>query len=239
MAEEAERGQRPTAQCQLLASPQLRGYGVLLLIRSGLVYMLVCGPVSVCVRAQARARGMTLNPVWLRPNRTEALTVTDKRQAPPVKSTWHQASFSLADAKSMTEALAGGKASPPAQPPPSPAPSLPSSAGLKIQRQASSIRESLLAMMMTISLCLRSPCYLNPSLSCLLTPSPPPPTILPPPPPSLTQLHDSSSSRCRVPSSPAARSGSPCQTSVYLRSCQAKKSRRADAKNSPADFYQV
>lgn len=111
MAEEAERGQRPTAQCQLLASPQLRGYGVLRLVRSGLVYMLVCG--SVCVCLCVRARGMTLNPVWLRPNRTEALTVTDKRQAPPVKSTWHQASFSLADAKSMTEALAGGKASPP------------------------------------------------------------------------------------------------------------------------------
>lgn len=48
MAEEAERGQRPAAQCQLLASPQLRGYGVLLLVRSGLVYMLVCGSVCVC-----------------------------------------------------------------------------------------------------------------------------------------------------------------------------------------------
>lgn len=54
--------------------------------------------------------GVGLNPVWLRPNRTEALSVTDKRQAPSVKSTWHQASFSLADAKSMTEALAGGQA---------------------------------------------------------------------------------------------------------------------------------
>ncbi|KAI4803804.1 hypothetical protein KUCAC02_025452 [Chaenocephalus aceratus] len=41
---------------------------------------------------------------------TEALTVTDKRQAGSVKSTWHRAAFSLADAKSMTEALAGGQA---------------------------------------------------------------------------------------------------------------------------------
>lgn len=90
--------------------------------------------------------------------------MTDKRQAPSVKSTWHRASFSLADAKSMTEALAGGQAGG--------CPLLaPSSAGLKIQRQASSIRESLFMMMMTISLCLHSLCYLNPSLSCLLTPS--------------------------------------------------------------------
>lgn len=45
---------------------------------------------------------------WLRLNRTEALSVTDKRQALSVKSTWHQASFSLADAESLTEAPAGG-----------------------------------------------------------------------------------------------------------------------------------
>lgn len=106
--------------------------------------------------------GGALNPAWLRPNRTEALTVTDKRQAPSVKSTWHRASFSLADAKSMTEGLAGGQAG---RRPPLLARS---SAGLEIQRQASSIRESLFMMMMTISHCLHSPCYLNPSLSCLL-----------------------------------------------------------------------
>lgn len=107
-------------------------------------------------------KGM-LNPVWLRPYRTEALTVTDKRPAPSVKSTWHQVSFSLADAKSMTEAPAGGQAGG--------RPLLaPFSAGWKIQRQASSIRESLFTMMMTISLCLHSLCYLNPSLSSLWPP---------------------------------------------------------------------
>lgn len=46
----------------------------------------------------------------------------------------------------------------------------PSSAGWKIQQRASSIRESLFMMMMTISLCLHSLCYLNPSLSCLFDP---------------------------------------------------------------------
>lgn len=71
---------------------------------TGIVYM-ECECVSVCLDSEG-----TLNPVWLRLNRIEALTVTDKRQGPSVKSTWHQASFSLADAKSMTESLAGGQA---------------------------------------------------------------------------------------------------------------------------------
>lgn len=127
-----------------------------LLTHTGIVYM-----ERECV-----CEGGILNPVWLRPNRTEALTVTDKRQAPSVKSTRHQASFGLADAKSMTEALAGGQTGG--------RPLLaPSSAGLKIQRRASSIRESLFMMMMTISLCLHSLFYLNPSLSCLLLSFPP------------------------------------------------------------------
>lgn len=122
---------------------------------------------------------MTLNPVWLRPNRTEALTVTDKRQAPPVKSTWHQASFSLADAKSMTEALAGGKASLPTPrstptPPGSPVPLAPllswfenPATGLLYRRVIVGDDDDNLSL---------SLCYLNPSPSCLLTPSrlPPP-----------------------------------------------------------------
>lgn len=46
---------------------------------------------------------------WLQLNRTEALSVTDKRQAPSAKSTWQQASFILADAESITKTLAGGQ----------------------------------------------------------------------------------------------------------------------------------
>lgn len=147
--------------------------------------------------------------------------MSDKRQAPSVKSTWHQASFSLADAKSMTEALAGGQAG-------GPPPLLSfSSAGLKIQRQASSIRESLFKMMMTISLCLHSLGYLNPSLSCLLTRRLPSPPLL-----SLTHSPNFSS-----PLFLPALSQSLCQTAVSPRSCQAKKSKREeDVKNRPADF---
>lgn len=122
--------------------------------------------VCVCMGA--------LNPVWLRPNGTEALSVTDKRQAPLVKSTWHQASFSLADAKSMTEALAGGRAGGRVGGCPLPAPH---SAGLEIQRQASSIRESLFMMMMTISLCLHS--ALSQSITLFFCdPTPAPPSFL-------------------------------------------------------------
>lgn len=82
--------------------------------------------------------------------------------------------------------------------------------------------------MMTISLCLLSPCYLNPSLSCLLT--------LPSSPPSPPLTHSPNFS---YPLYAPALSGSMCPTSVYLRSCQAKKSRTVNVKNCPTDFYQV
>lgn len=52
----------------------------------------------------------TLNPAWLGPTRTEALAVTDKHAAPSVNGSWHRASFGLADAESLTEAVAGGQA---------------------------------------------------------------------------------------------------------------------------------
>lgn len=101
----------------------------------------------MCVYSLGGRVGVALNPVWPRPSRTEALTVTDKRQAPSVTRTWHRASFSLADAKSMTETLAGGRAGGPPHPahptPPHPTPPIPLppptpfKAGLKIQREAS------------------------------------------------------------------------------------------------------
>lgn len=162
--------------------------------------------------------GRVLNPVLPRWNRTEALTVTDKRQTPSVKSTWHQASFSLADAKNMTEALAGGQAGGPTPPY-----SLLSWVE-NIQRQGSSIRESLFMMMMTISLCLHSLCYLNPS-----PPQPPPFLSL-----SLTLSLNFSSLLFSL-----ALSESLCQMSLSLRSCQTKKTGRVNLKNCNSDFYRV
>lgn len=92
-----------TAAVEIL---EMRSHSLLLLTHTGIVYTCVC----VCVGFDG---GITVNPVWPRLNRTEVLPVTDKRQAPSAKSTWHQASFSLADAKSMTETLAGGQAGTP------------------------------------------------------------------------------------------------------------------------------
>ena len=108
LEKEGEREHRSTARRQLSAGPQLQWMWSLqsrCVDHLSHTLGLFTWGGSVC-----RMGREGINPVWLRPNRTEALTVTDKRQTPSLKSTWHQASFSLADAKSMSEALAGGQA---------------------------------------------------------------------------------------------------------------------------------
>lgn len=102
VGEEAEREQRPAAAQASAVGRHTAAVDVepselgshFILTHTGLFTwrVSVCGNVCLCV-------GGTLNLVCLSWDRTEALTVSDKRQAPSVKSTWHRASFSLADAK--------------------------------------------------------------------------------------------------------------------------------------------
>ncbi|CAB1448417.1 unnamed protein product [Pleuronectes platessa] len=134
--------QRPAAWRQLSAGPQLHWMLELSEPGSSLTshthWDCLHGRERVCVGGEGGVKACLAEAEH---NRTEALSVIDKRQAPSVKSTQHQESFSLADAKSMTESLAGGRGG--GGRAAGPLPVAPSSAGLKIQREASPIRDSL------------------------------------------------------------------------------------------------
>lgn len=166
MGEEAERKQRPAALASAVGrhtaavDVELSEPGsCFILTHTGLFTrrVSVCGYECLCT-------GRTLNLVWLSPDRTEALTVSDKRQAPSVKSTWHRASFSLADAKKHDWSAgrwADGCTHPLSSIPPS-----------QLGRKSSDrppLSGSHSSRWWWQSLCLHSLRYLNPSLSCLFT----------------------------------------------------------------------
>lgn len=135
-----------------------------LLTHTGIVYTGWWQGVCVCVW-----RGV-LYPVWLRPGQNRSPhcdcrtsdSFSKKHMAPSVLHVG-RCYKSLTEAPSRWEGGAAAASSSSLLPP-----------------LACSIRESLfmmMTMMMTISLCLHSLCYLNPSLSCLVPPLPPPPPL--------------------------------------------------------------